>query len=99
MLQRSLCFDAEANGSYLLAYGDAALSQPSYDYAAIFAPQANAAQVSAGPEQPNPAYQPRPDDRPFTERHPALLWVALAAVIALLGAIALRSAKRVPPAP
>jgi hypothetical protein len=97
MLQRTLCFDADGNGSYLLAYGDPALSPPRYDYATLFAPQPNAAQIAAGAEQPNPAYQPRPDDRPFTEKHPALLWVALAVVIALLGAIALRSAKPAAP--
>ena len=94
MLERTLCFDAEANGSYLLAYGDPALSAPRYDYATLFAPKTNSSQVSLGLEQPNPAYQPRPDDRPFTERHPALLWAAMAVVIALLGTIALRSAKR-----
>lgn len=99
MLQRTLCFDADSNASYRLAYGDPALSAPRYDYATLFAPQANAAQIAAGPEQPNPAWQPRPDDRPFTERHPALLWVALAAVIALLGAIAWRSAKSAAPPP
>ena len=99
MLQRTLCYDAESNANYLLAYGDPALSAPRYDYATLFAAQANAAQVAAGPEQPNPAWQPRPDDRPFTERHPAFLWVALAAVIALLGAIAWRSAKSSAPPP
>jgi hypothetical protein len=50
--------------------------------------------IAAGAEQPNPAYQPRPDERPFTEKHPALLWLALVAVVVLLGAIALRSANR-----
>ncbi len=99
MLERSLCFDAEANSSYVLFYGDPALSSPSYDYAKLFTPQANATQVSAGPEQLNAAYQPRPDTRPFTEKHPALLWVALAAVISLLGLIALRSMKAVKPPP
>jgi hypothetical protein len=93
MLQRTLCFDADANGSYLLAYGDPALTAPRYDYATLFAPQAHAARIAAGPEQPNPAWQPRPDDRPFTEKHPALLWVSLAVAIALLAAIALRTAK------
>jgi hypothetical protein len=93
MLERSLCFEAEANGSYSLFYGDPALESPRYDYATLFAPQAGAAQITAGAEAPNPAYQPRPDDRPFTEKHPALLWAALAVVIALLGVIALRSAK------
>ena len=93
MLERNLCFDAESNGSYLLMYGDPALAVPHYDYAKLFTPQAGASRIAAGPEQPNPAYQRRPDPRPFTEKHPALLWMALAAVIALLGLIALRSVK------
>jgi hypothetical protein len=97
MLQRTLCFDADGNSSYLLAYGDPALSPPRYDYATLFSLQPNAAQIAAGAEQPNPAYQPRPDDRPFTEKHPALMWVALAAVIAVLAAIALRSARPASP--
>lgn len=94
MQERNLCFDAAANARYTLFYGDPALTTPQYDYAALFAPQADTLVASSGPEQPNPAYQSRPDDRPFTEKHPALLWVALVGVIALLGGIALRSAKR-----
>ncbi len=95
MLERSLCFEADGNGGYTLFYGDAALAAPSYDYAKLFTLQANATQIKAGPEELNPTYQPRPDTRPFTEKHPVLLWVALAAVIAVLGTIALRSAKPV----
>jgi hypothetical protein len=93
MVERSLCFDAQAGGSYELYYGDAALAAPQYDYAKLFTLQANATELTAGSEQANPTYQPRPDERPFTEKHPALLWAALAAVILLLGAIALRSVK------
>ena len=93
MVERSLCYEAEGNSSYVLYYGDSALEAPIYDYAKLFAPQANASRMAAPPEQPNPAYQPRPDSRPFTEKHPALLWVALAVVIALLGAVAVKSAK------
>jgi hypothetical protein len=96
MLERDLCFEALANKSYTLYYGDPALASPRYDYATLFARRPDALQVAAGPEQPNPAFQPRPDDRPFTERHPALLWIALLGVVALLGFIALRSAKRAP---
>jgi hypothetical protein len=92
MIERDLCFEADGNGGYLLFYGDPALAAPRYDYARLFAPQVNASQVTAGPEQPNPAYQPRPDARPFTEKHPALLWMALVVVIALLGVVAVRSA-------
>ncbi|MFZ0743320.1 MAG: DUF3999 family protein, partial [Terracidiphilus sp.] len=94
MLQRNLCFEAATNSDYTLFYGDPALSAPRYDYATLFTRQADAAEATLGLEQLNPAYQSRPDERPFTEKHPALLWVTLVGVIALLGGIALRSAKR-----
>ena len=94
MLERKLCFEAAPSAHYTLYYRDPALNSPRYDYATLFAPQSNAAQISADPEQPNPAYQLRPDNRPFTEQHPWLLWAALIGVIALLGLIALRTAKR-----
>jgi hypothetical protein len=93
MVERDLCFDADGTGNYTLYYGDPVLEAPRYDYAMLFALQANASRVAAGPEQLNRAYQPRPDSRPFTEKHPALLWMALVAVIALLGFVAVRSAK------
>ena len=93
MLERKLCFESEANARYALYYGDPALTAPHYDYAKLFTPQADASLAAMGTEQPNPAYQPRPDERPFTEKHPALLWVALIAVVALLGGLALRSVK------
>lgn len=92
MLERALCFDA-AGAQYTLYYGDPALSAPQYDYARLFAPAANPVSAVMGPEQRNPTYVPRPDDRPFTEKHPALLWAALAIVLALLALIAVRSAK------
>jgi Protein of unknown function (DUF3999) len=94
MLERNLCFEAAGNAHYTLYYGDAALWAPRYDYAALFTVQADATKASADAEQANPAYQTRPDERPFTEKHPWLLWAALLAVIALLGLIALRTAKR-----
>jgi hypothetical protein len=97
MLERNLCFDANGAGKYVLYYGDPSLSGPVYDYAALFSrnldPKAGVSALTAGPEEANPIYQSRPDERPFTERHPALLWVALVGVIALLGIVALRSAK------
>lgn len=97
MIQRRLCFDAAAGTSYTLFYGDAALAAPRYDYARLFMPEKNPAQATLGPERENPEYQKRPDTRPFTERHPWLLWVALAIVIAVLGLVALRTAKQTIP--
>jgi hypothetical protein len=96
MIERDLCFDGSAGAGFALYYGDAALGAPRYDYARLFAIEAAAAQAALGQEQQNSAYRQRPDQRPFTERHPALLWVSLVVVIVVLGAIALRSAKRAP---
>jgi hypothetical protein len=94
MLQRTLCFEAAGSGQYTLFYGDPALTAARYDYATLFTPQTDAAQATAGPEQRNPEYQLRPDQRPLTERYPGLLWGALVVVIATLALIAFRSAKR-----
>ena len=99
MVERDVCYQADGNASYMLFYGDPALETPHYDYEQLVSVEASAAQIEAGPEALNPAYQPRPDERPFTEKHPVLLWVALGVVIALLGAIALRTAKRTTPPP
>jgi hypothetical protein len=95
MLQRTLCFDAAPETSYRLYYGDPALAAPRYDFATLFTPEKDAAQAAIGPEEKNPEWQPRPDTRPFTEKHPGLLWTALIVVIALLGGIALRSGKQI----
>ena len=93
MAERKLCFDAAAGGAYALFYGDRTLAAPRYDYAKLFAPEKDAAVAVLGSEQENPAYQARPDARPFTERHGWLLWVALILVVLVLGGVALRTAK------
>ncbi|MFZ1013508.1 MAG: DUF3999 family protein [Terracidiphilus sp.] len=94
MLERDLCFEANGANGYSLYYGDAALSPPRYDLGQLvhFRVQ-DAARAVAQAEQPNAEYQPRPDARPFTERHPVLLWIALALVVALLGILAFRTAS------
>ncbi|MGA7107302.1 MAG: DUF3999 family protein [Terracidiphilus sp.] len=98
MLERDLCFDQESNGSYVVYYGDPALSAPRYDLPQFFhfsGSRAGHAVMQA--EKLNAEFMVRPDARPFTERHPALLWIALLLVIALLGLIALRTARSVRP--
>jgi hypothetical protein len=94
MIARNLCFASQPGASYKLYYGDAALNPPHYDYAQLFSLEKDAAQPALGPEELNPRYQGRPDTRPFTEKHPALLWIALIAAIFLLGVIALRSSRQ-----
>lgn len=96
MQLRYLCFEAVPDGKYTLYYGDAVLTAPKYDYATWFVPRADSSAAALGPEVQNARYEQRPDVRPFTEKHPALLWIALLAVVAILAAIALRSVKREP---
>jgi hypothetical protein len=96
MLEHNLCFDATAGNAYAIYFGDAALAAPVYDYATLFVLEKNPVAAQLGTESANPAYQPRPDMRPFTEKHPALLWTALILVIALLGVVAFRSFKAAP---
>lgn len=76
-----------------LYYGDEKLGEPEYDYAKLFQKDARASQATLGPEQTNSAYTGRPDERPWSEKHPMVLWVAIIAAVAILGAIALRSMK------
>jgi hypothetical protein len=67
-----------------------------YDYAKLFAVSDKAAEATLGPEVLNPVFHPPPEEqRPFTERHPEVLWIALIAVICVLGMVALRSARNV----
>jgi hypothetical protein len=93
MRQRKVCFEAKAGETYALRYGDAALGAPIYDYGHFF--RVEVAGVSAlGPEQGNAGWTPRGDTRPYTERHPELIWVGLLAVVVVLGATAIGSVKQ-----
>jgi hypothetical protein len=92
-LEHRLYFDAPASGALTLYYGDEKLDPPVYDYAKLFLLAKDAAPAQLGAEQANAAYTGRPDERPWTERHPAVLWIAIVAAVLVLGAIALRSMK------
>jgi hypothetical protein len=94
--QRKICFDAPTAQPVTLFYGDSALPAPRYDYARLFSPSAELHTAQLGPEQRNAAYRARPDTRPFTERHPHLLWIVLLAVICILAIVALRSSRTIP---
>lgn len=76
-----------------LYYGDEKLDAPVYDYAKLFQQEATATQAQLLPEQANTAHVERPDERPWSERHPAVLWVAIVAAVVVLGAVALKSMK------
>jgi hypothetical protein len=92
-LEHRLYFDAPASGQVTLYYGDEKLEPPVYDYAKLFLLAKDAAPAQLGGESANAAYTGRPDERPWTEKHPAVLWIAIVAAVLALGVIALRSVK------
>jgi hypothetical protein len=91
MRERQVCFLRKTNTSYTLRYGDPLLGAPQYDLSPI---EANAMSVSASTLGAERALMPTETGlRPFTERHPVLLWIALILVVGTLGFVALRSAR------
>jgi hypothetical protein len=97
MRQRKICFEVPASGANLaLFYGDSRLAAPMYDYARLFVASRTALVAELGPEALNPNYRaPAAPLRPFAERHPELLWIALIVVICALGMVALKAARNV----
>jgi Protein of unknown function (DUF3999) len=91
--ERRIYFDAGIDAPLWIYYGDEKLYSPQYDYAKLFQKDPRAEQVSLHAEELNSAYTGRPDDRPWSERHPAVLWAAILAAVAVLGGIAVRSLK------
>ncbi len=92
MRERQVCFLRKPGTSYILRYGDPALGGPEYDLSPLQAALANASLSALGPERTLTPETNR--GVPFTERHPALLWVALILVVGSLGFVALRSARK-----
>jgi uncharacterized protein DUF3999 len=94
--ERRIYFDLNAAslaGPIVLYYGDEKLAGPEYDYAKLFQRNAKASAAQLAPEAVNAGYTPRPDDRPWSERHPAVLWIAVIAAVLILGVMALRSLR------
>jgi hypothetical protein len=91
--QRRIYFDPGGRTALLLYFGDTKLEAPVYDYAKMFREADDAAPATFGAMMPNPAFAPRPDDRPWSERHPAVLWTAMVAAVLVLAGVAIRGLK------
>lgn len=89
---RFVLFHPKADHSYRLIYGNFRSAFPRYDLArTLQIPAAgDVLQLSLGTEEATSNYA---DPRPFTERHPNLLWAALGAAVILLGFAALRALR------
>ena len=94
---RELVFAAHPGRSYVLYYGDRGAARPSYDIAGVV-DRLNLDSLpegALGSEESNPAF--RPPAKPWTDRYPWLLWVALALTVVILGVLVVRSMMRVAP--
>lgn len=96
-LERRVTFRAEPGSTYRLLYGNDRALPAQYDFARIFDPSDKRVlpQAQLGSEEPTSNYA---DPRPYTERHPNLLWLVVGVAVALLGYAALR-ALRTPGSP
>ena len=92
-IERRVYFDPNGKTSCKLYYGDPKLSAPVYDYTKVFRADPAAAEAALGPGMHNAAYTGRPDDRPWSERHKALLWVAMLLAVVVLAVLAVRGFK------
>jgi hypothetical protein len=92
-VERRLYFDPKGKSSLQLYYGDPKLEAPSYDYGKIFQQAADAVVAQLGPAQANPQFTGRPDDRPWSERHGYVLWIAMVLAVIVLGGLALMGLK------
>jgi len=97
MNSRGLYFEQRPDRRYRLLYGNARAEAPRYDLERLVRVEAKIkspiARAELGPEELTANYA---DPRPFTERHPNVLWLALGVGVVLLAYAAVRSLK--PPA-
>lgn len=95
MRERTLCFEARPGISYVLRYGDAELSAPSYGYAQRFAAAVKPLVAVLGTERRNPDYVPHgtgdEQQRPGHE----LPWLLLIAGVSVAGVIALQYVRHI----
>ena len=86
--EQRVYFEPQGKTALRLYYGDEKLSTPDYDYARFFHLDTSAAQAQLGPGAHNAQYAGRPDDRPWSDRHAVILWIAMLVAVAALGALA-----------
>ena len=96
MSQRYVLFHPKENRSYRLIYGNFRATRSQYDLARTLRiePNEKLAWLRLLDEEQTSNYA---DPRPFTERHPNLLWIALGLAVVLLGSAAVRAMRTAEP--
>jgi len=92
-IERRVYFEPQGKSSLKLYYGDDRLSAPIYDYARFFHLETSAAHARLDSGATNPQYAGRPDERPWSERHTAVLWMAMLLAVLALAVLAIRGLR------
>lgn len=92
-LERRVYFDPQGKSTLKLYYGDDKLDAPIYDYARFFHADASPVEAQLTPGAHNPQYTGRPDERPWSDRHPGILWTVMTIAVAALMLLALRGLR------
>jgi len=89
---RRVVFQPEPKRRYRLLYGNSEVEAATYELARLADPDQfeSAALARLGAERVNSSYL---DPRPWSERHPALIWAALGIALAALGLLAVAALR------
>jgi len=90
MWERRLYFEPHGQSKLTLYYGDPKLEPAVYDLARFFREEPSAAQAKLSAETLNPSYKDRPDERPWSERHKSVMWIAMLLAVVVLAILAIR---------
>ncbi len=89
---RHVVFNQQPGRRYRLLYGNVMAKRPEYELARLVNSKQMEAAAAGGlsAEESNPNWS---DPRPWTEKHPWVLWAALGVAVVVLGGLALRSLR------
>jgi len=94
-MPRLLVFHSSPADRYRLFFGNPEAEARTYDLGGAFEKldTLRLPRVSLKAMTPNPSFSPRPVQRPWTERHPGLVWAALAIGVLLLAGLLLKTVR------
>lgn len=90
-------FKPKPGAAYSLYYGNADAHAPSYDLATLLAREAPSPETAVAPgrEAPNPDFREKPPPaKPWSEQHPAILYVTLFIAVAGMGTVTIRLLRK-----
>ena len=94
-MPRMIVFSRSQRDRYTLFFGNSQAGRRDYDIESAVRrlDLQKLPEAFLGPMAANPAYRPASERKPWTERHPALIWAALAAGVLLLAGLLFRTVR------